>query len=531
MMKRVRAARSTRKRTLGVTALAGLTAAAALAVAGAGWSTPSGPADSAAGPKRGGVLKVGRVADAISFDPVFLTDNMSIWAKLLVFQLLVRTSKDGKGVVPDLADRWSHSTDGQTWTFHIRKGAGFSDGQPVTSADVKFSFQRVITSKGSWAAALFPKMTISTPKVDTVVFKLKEKWAPFLADVSVHGAAIIEKKYFQKVGAKTFSDKPIGSGPFYVATWKKGNEIVLKRNSHFWDKTRPYLDEVDLLVLPDDNTRMLKVQSGEIDIGEDVPFNQINKLKTAPGIQMLVQPYDRIDWIQFNEKNAKFKSAKVRQAVNYAVDRNAIVKTVLFGHGEVPTSFLPKMAFTDTQNKPYPYDVAKAKQLLAQSPYPKGFKTTVTVVAGDTIGAQVASIAKAQLKQIGIDLQIRQLEGATQYSDLALGKYEMAEGYMTSDIIDPSELIAYAGAGDEGTYSVWTWYNNKQVNKLASDGLRELNPAKRAAIYTKMQQQIWKDAPYLWLYWSPARTAVRSNVHGYSKLPTGNYWLENVWKS
>src|SRR5712691_8771225 len=464
MMKRVRAARSTRKRTLGVTALAGLTAAAALAVAGAGWSTPSGPADSAAGPKRGGVLKVGRVADAISFDPVFLTDNMSIWAKLLVFQLLVRTSKDGKGVVPDLADRWSHSTDGQTWTFHIRKGAGFSDGQPVTSADVKFSFQRVITSKGSWAAALFPKMTISTPKVDTVVFKLKEKWAPFLADVSVHGAAIIEKKYFQKVGAKTFSDKPIGSGPFYVATWKKGNEIVLKRNSHFWDKTRPYLDEVDLLVLPDDNTRMLKVQSGEIDIGEDVPFNQINKLKSAPGIQMLVQPYDRIDWIQFNEKNAKFKTA-------------------------------------------------------------------VTVVAGDTIGAQVASIAKAQLKQIGIDLQIRQLEGATQYSDLALGKYEMAEGYMTSDIIDPSELIAYAGAGDEGTYSVWTWYNNKQVNKLASDGLRELNPAKRAAIYTKMQQQIWKDAPYLWLYWSPARTAVRSNVHGYSKLPTGNYWLDNVWKS
>jgi peptide/nickel transport system substrate-binding protein len=518
-MQRIRAVRS-RSRMLAAVALAGLTATALLAVVG-----------SAAGPKRGGVLKVGRVADVISWDPVFVTDNMSIWAKLLVFQMLVRTNQDGKSVVPDLADRWTHSADGKTWTFHIRKGAAFSDGNPVTSADVKFTFGRVINSKGSWAASLFPKMKILTPKSDTVVFKLNEAWAPFLADVSVHGAAIVEKKYFQKVGVKVFGDKPMGSGPFYVAKWLKGNEVVLKRNTHFWDKTRPYLDEVDLLVLPDDNTRMLKVQSGEIDVGEDVPFNQINKLKSASGLHVLVQPYDRIDWIQFNEKNAKFKSVKVREAINYAVDKQAIIKTVLFGYGEVPTTFLPKMSLADTTNTPYSYNVAKAKQLMAQSPYPKGFSTTLTVVSGDTIGAQVASIAKAQLKQIGINVQIQQLEGATQYTDLGLGKYEMAEGYMTSDIIDPSELIAYAGAGDEGTNSVWTWYNNKLVDKLASQGLRELNVAKRAAIYTRMQRQIFKDAPYLWLYWSPARTAVRSNVNGYSKLPTGNYWLENVWKS
>ena len=307
--------------------------------------------------------------------------------------------------------------------------------------------------------------------------------------------------------------------------------MVLKRNLHFWDKKRPYLDEVDLLVLPDDNTRMLKVQSGEIDVGEDVPFNQIDKLKSTSGLKMLVQPYDRIDWIQFNEKKAKFQSVKVRQAINFAVDRQAIIKTVLFGYGQVPTTFLPKMAYADTKNAPYAYNVAKAKQLMAQSPYSKGFSTTVTVVSGDTIGAAVAAIVKAELKQIGIDLQIRQLEGATQYSDLALGKYEMAEGYMTSDIVDPSELIAYAGAGDQGSYCVWTWYNNKEVNKLAAQGLRELNAAKRAVVYTKMQRQIFHDAPYLWLYWSPARTAVRSNVNGYSKLPTGNYWLENVWKS
>jgi peptide/nickel transport system substrate-binding protein len=515
-----RRAVGSRSRIVAAIALAGLAAASTLAVAG-----------SAAGPKRGGVLRVGRVADVISWDPVFVTDNMSIWAKLLVFQMLVRTNQTGTGVVPDLADHWSHSKDGKTWTFHIRNGASFSDGNPVTSADVKFTFDRVLFSKGSWAASLFPKMSILTPKADTVVFKLKQPWAPFLADVSVHGAAIIEKKYFQKVGVKVFGDKPMGSGPFYVAQWKKGNVAILKRNPHFAIKSKPYLDEIDLLVLPDDNTRMLKVQSGEIDVGEDVPFNQIDKLKHAPGLTVKVQPYYRIDWIQFNEKNPKFKSVAVRQAINYAVDKNAIVKTVLYGYGQVPTTFLPKMSLADTKNKPYPYDVAKAKALMAKSPYPKGFNTTLTVVSGDTIGAQVASIAKAQLKQIGINVQIQQLEGATQYTDLGLGKYEMAEGYMTSDIVDPSELIAYAGAGDEGTNSVWTWYNSKRVDALAKQGLTTLNPAKRAQIYIQMQRQIFHDAPYLWLYWSPARTAVRSNVQGYSKLPTGNYWLENVWKS
>lgn len=488
-------------------------------------------ATSAASPKRGGVLKVGRVADVVTFDPVFQTDNMSIWAKLLVFQMLVRPNQKGTGVVADLADHWKSSKDGKTWTFHIRNNAAFSDGTPVTSADVKFTFDRVLYSKGSWAASLFPKMTIQTPKAHTVVFKLSQAWAPFLDDVSVHAAAIVPEKYFKKVGTKTFGNKPIGSGPFEVASWSKGSEIVLKRNPHYYDKTRPYLDEVDLLVLPDDNTRMLKVQSGEIDVAEDVPFNQIDKLKSSPGMTVKVQPYDRIDWIQFNEKSPKFKSVKVRQAINYAVDKQAIVKNVLFGYGSVPTSFLPKMKYADTVDKPYTYDLAKAKALMAQSPYPHGFNATLTVVAGDTIGSQVATIVKAELQQIGINVAIQQLEGATQYNDLALGKYEMAEGYMTSDILDPSELVAYAGAGDEGSNAVWTFYNNKQVNKLAAKALTQLNPGQRAKTYLQMQRQIWKDAPFLWLYWSPARTAVRNNVHGYSKLPTGNYWLEDVWKS
>jgi peptide/nickel transport system substrate-binding protein len=361
-------------------------------------------------PKKGGILKIGRVADAVTFDPVFQTDNMSIWAKLLVFQLLVRSDKEGKGVVPDLAESWDVSSDNQHYTFHLQKAAKFSDGSPVTANDVKFSFDRVIDSDGSWSASMFPKMKISAPDTHSVVFDLEQPWAPFLEDISVHAAAIVPEAYLKSVGAEAFGDKPIGSGPFMVTEWSKGNRIVLHPNPHFANPKLPYLDEVQLLVLPDDNIRMLKVQSGEIDIATDVPYNQIAKMSTLPDLTIQLEPYYRIEWVQFNEKSPKLQDVKVRQAINWAVDKEGIVKSVLFGYGEVPMSYLPKMKFTDTESAPYGYDVAKAKQLMAESSYPDGFSTELTVVSGDTMGQQVAVIVKEQLKAIGIDVKILQLE-------------------------------------------------------------------------------------------------------------------------
>jgi len=482
-------------------------------------------------PQKGGTLKLGRVADAVSFDPVFPTDNMSIWAKLLIFQMLLRSDETGTKLVPDLAESWEASDDRLAYTFHLRKAAAFSDGSPVKASDVKFSINRMATAEGSPWASMFPKMQIETPDDNTVVFKLAQPWGPFLEDISVHGTCVLPEVYFKQVGDKAFGDKPMGSGPFQLVEWAKGDRIVMRRNPHFWDPSRPYLDEVQLLVLADDNIRMLKVQTGEIDIASDVPYNQIDKLSAMPNLSVQLNPYYRIDWVQFNEKVDKFQDAKVRQAINWAVDKQGIIQSILFGHGEVPTTFLPKMRDADTQTAPYGYDVAKAKVLMTESKFPDGFKAKLTVVSGDTIGQQVAIIVKSQLAAIGIDIEILQLENATQYGQLATGEYEMAEGYMTSDIIDPSELTAYAGAGDEGTSAVWTFYNNPDVNKLATQALSETDPAKRTQVYLKMQQQIHEDAPYLWLYWSPARTAVAKNVHGFSVLPTGNYWLENAWKS
>jgi peptide/nickel transport system substrate-binding protein len=499
---------------------------AALALAGTGSF-----AHAADAPKRGGTLVMARNSDIVSFEPVVPSDNMSIWAKLLIFQMLARTTPSGDSVEPDLAESWEISPDKRTYTFHIRANAGFSDGSPVTAEDVAFSFDRCINDKDSPWGSLYPKLTMQTPDPKTIVFKLQQDYAPFLAAVSLHGACIVPKAYFNKVGVKTFGEKPIGSGPFQMTQWKKGDSLTFDRNPHFWDPSRPYVDRAILSIIEDDNVRMLKVQSGDIDIATFVPFNQIDKLKRTPGVEVQISPYDRIDWLQFNDKLPLFQDVKIRQAMNYAVDKEAIIKAVLFGYGEVPTSFLPKMLMTDLTQKPYTYDLAKAKQLMAESTHPEGFSVTLKTVAGDIIGNQVAQIVQQMLLPLKIKMTIQPVENDTQASQVQNGDYQFAQAYMTSDILDPSELVAYAAQSDGGSNAAFSNYKNPQVDKLAQAGLTETDPAKRAAIYQQLQQLVFADAAMLWLYWTPAVTALRTNVHGFQVLPTGNYWLENVWKS
>jgi peptide/nickel transport system substrate-binding protein len=511
------------------TALLGSAAVAIAGLSGAGpFITRARAADA---PKRGGTLIMARNSDIVSFEPVVPTDNMSIWAKLLIFQMLARPSPSGDGVEPDLAERWDISPDKRTYTFHIRQNAAFSDGSPVTAEDVAFSFDRVLHGADSPWGATYPKLTLETPDARTVVFKLGEDYAPFLSAVSLHGACIVPKDYFSKAGAKAFGEKPIGSGPFRMLEWKKGDSITFDRNPHFWNPEKPYLDRVVLSIIEDDNVRMLKVQSGEIDIATFVPFNQIDKLKRASGVEVQVSPYERVDWLQFNDKLPLFQDVKIRQAMNYAVNKEAIVKAVLFGHGEVPTSFLPKMYMTDLDQKPYAYDLAKAKQLMAQSSQPNGFAVTLKTNAGDVIGGQVAQIVQQMLLPLGIKMTIEPVEPATQEQQVQNGDYQMAQAYMTSDILDPSELVAYAAQSDGGSNAAYSNYKNPKVDALARQALTEADEGKRRALYKELQQTVFEDAAMLWLYWTPAVTAVRTNVHGFRVLPTGNYWLEDVWKS
>lgn len=506
-------------------------AAGGVAVARFGAEAGSVAAQASPTPKTGGQLSMSLAdADATSFDPPVPPDNMSIWTMLLFYDQLVRPAADGKSLEPGLATDWSASADGLTYTFHLRD-AKFHDGTTVTSEDVAYCIDRAAKLQGSGWTFIFSaidKIETSDPK--TVVFHLKSVWAPFEADLALFAASIFPKAAHVAQGDKLF-DKPIGSGPFIFDSWDKGNQIVLKKNPSYWDPGKPYLDQLTFKVLQDSNTRMLQFQGGDLDIATQVPFNQIDALKSNPSYTYIENTVARIDYIAINVTRQPFDDKNLRQAINYAVNKDAIIQNVLFGAAKPANTYLPLMAFHDDSVPGYPYNLDKAKALVAQSSAKSGFKATLWATAGDAVAAQICQLVASDLSAIGGDITLQTEDGNANLDRVFKTRdFDFNIGYYTTDIIDPDELTGFAVQSTGGTDAVGTGYKNDTVDKLVAQAELEPDKTKRQAIYTQIQQMQSDDAPFIYLFYPGGRTVTNAHIKNFSILPTGNYRLWEVWR-
>ncbi len=488
------------------------------------------PTQAAATIQRGGTLTLGVDQDVISWDGAATSDNGSLWADLNVYDQLVRLTPDAKGLEPDLAQSWDVRDGGKVIVFHLRHNAKFSDGTPVTAEDVKFSYDRLRQPKmvNSWTLTAVQ----SDEVVDPYTFKvtLKTPWAPFLNDITLWGASILSEAAVKKEGAN-YGKHPIGSGPFYVAQWLPGQYTLLKRNPYYWERDAngvqyPYLDAVKLVFLPNDNTRMLEVEGGQLDAAVDVPYNLIDTINGKPGLHADTTPQFGVMAISLNLKFAPFRDIKIRQAMNYAVNRDAIVKAVFLGHAQPALSPIDQGVDFWTGKYGYTYNLAKAKALMAASTFPKGFKTTLLTVSGSSASANIAIIMQQELKEIGIDLAIQPLDPSTQYAMQQKEQYQMAYGYGTSDNLDPNENLTYSidpvVGGADAAYTHW---NDPQVVNLFHQTQTAINTATRAKLYDQLQKLIMEQGPFMWLVNPTNSYAYHDNVHGFLRHMFKRDWL------
>lgn len=515
-----------RRRLLGTAG----TALAAAAVANGGRLQVAAAQDSGT-PVMGGTLTMSLAdADVQSFDPIVPTDNMSIWTMLLIYDQLIRVAADGTSLEPGLAEKWERSADNKTYTFHLRD-AKFHDGSAVTADDVAYSLTRVVsdpTSTWTFLVGSIDKVTATDPK--TVTVTLKSTWAPFEADLALFACSIIPKALHEKEKDQLFQ-KPVGSGPFTFVSWNKDQKIVLKKNPNYWEPGKPYLDQLEFSVLTDSNARMLQFQGGDLDVVTSVPYSQNQSLKSNPDVTLLQDSVARFDYIGMNTKRAPWDDKTLRQAINYAVDKQSIIDRVLFGSGEIATSYLPKMAGRDKDLKGYPFDLNKAKELVKQSKGKDGFKAELVVTAGDAVSDQIGQLITAQIKAIGGDVKMVSLEAAAARQKVRKDlNYDWQKGYYTTDIIDPDELTAFAVQTDGGSKAIYTQYDNPKVNELCKQAETELDPAKRQEIYNQIQQMHLDDAPMIFLFYPTGGTATTKKVKNFHVLPTGNYRLWETWK-
>jgi peptide/nickel transport system substrate-binding protein len=512
---------------------------AALIVAGCGGAASDAPKAAAENsavkvvPKRGGEITMARaVQPATLFPEAGQSDAGTIQSQIQVFDQLTEILPGQTDVSPGLAKSWDISPDGKTYTFHLR-AAKFSDGSPVTSEDVVFSIDKLIDPKtDSGFAAFFDFIANARAEgPSTVVVALKQRTPAFLAYLSFNVPSIISKRYFEKVGAKAFAEKPLGSGAFQVASFKPGQSLVLERNPYYWRASQPYLDRVTINFLPDDNARVLAFRSGAADIADDIPFSQLRSLRQLEGTSLLVKQISAIDFILLNEKQKpELKDPNARLALNYAVPREQLDRTIFAGVAPVANSMIPAIKYWDKSVPGFPYDLAKAKALMAKSSSPNGFALGYTYVAGDSAAKAVGTILQDTWGKIGVRLTLDPVDFATLYDRLFKADYDTMTFQPTassSDVPIDDELVR-GFLGKKQFNSFFTFYDNPALEARIDQVTQEPDEGVRRKEFGEIQRMAMADPPFVPLVFTPGRAIVKDKVHGFDYVKTNWFRLDQV---
>ena len=514
-----------------LTAIGAVILMAGCGSSGGSGGSSGGTGGSASGPVHGGNLTFAAVQDAQSMNATTVFDNNSIWIFEQIFQTLYTVTNDGKTVIPQLATSYKVSADKKTYTFTLRHGVKFSTGKPMTSADVKFSLDQNTKASQGWGFINTAIKSVSAPSPDTVAVHLKYPWAPLLADLSIFANGIVPANYGGETEAQ-FYTHPVGTGPFKWDYWHKGSALRLVRNPLYWEKGKPYLNSITWTDVPNDNTRQLQLKGGQAQIDQFPAWSTVASLKAAQGVNMHLFNSTQTNYMAFNELRKPFQDVHVRRAISLAINRNALVKAVLFGNGKPANSlFPPQVPFYQAATPGLQYNLAAAKQEMAKSSVPHGFSTTIVIPAGNSDYLTISTIVQSELKPLGIKVKIQQLDPNTENTQTQSLKYDTTLTLWTMDIADPDELATFAVDPKSGAKSFFTTYNNPQVIKDTHAAQRTLSTAQRQQYYNFVQSQSAKDAFMAFLYYSPYPYATTSNVHGFFVTPLGNMHMENVWLS
>ena len=476
-----------------------------------------------------GILTIGRREDSTTFDPIKSAQNADNWVFSNVFDVLIRVDNTGTKLLPGLAESWTISPDGKVYTLKLRD-AKFSDGTPVTAADAAFSLTRIRDHEGSlWrdSYTIIDTVTAKTPR--ELVITLKTPSAAFLSQLALPNASVISQKAITKLGEEAFAESPMGSGAFYVKEWARGEKVKLVKNPYYWEAAQVSLDGVDWRTVPDDNTRMLKIQAGELDAALFVPFSRIASLKKDPNLNVLLDRSTREDHLLINHSRGPLGKVEVRQALDLAIDKKAIIDTVTFGYGKIANSFIPEGAlYYHAENPSRPYDPQKAKQLLASAGV-KNLTLNYVVNAGDEVDEQIAVLLQQQLSKIGVTAKLQKVDPSQSWDMLVAGDYDISVMYWTNDILDPDQKTTFV-IGHDSNMNYMTRYQNEKVKAKVAAARVEMDSAKRKQMYIDLQKMAKADVHWIDLYYSPYRNVTRKNIQGFRQNPLGRFTLEETVK-
>ncbi|MEM7021807.1 MAG: ABC transporter substrate-binding protein [Pseudomonadota bacterium] len=489
-----------------------------------------GVAAQAQDPVRGGTLVLARSQEPLTLDPNIPADNGSIYAIEQIFDALIEPDREGSGLRPGLAESWEISEDGKVYTLNLRE-AYFHNGDPVTTEDVVFSLENAKANEG-YGFVFAPVETIEAVGDNQIRLTLSEPYAPLLSVLSLFTASIVPKAAYE-ADPEGFGSMPIGSGPFKVVEYARGERLVLERSDQYWEEgadgdALPYLDRIEMPYVPEGNSRVLGLQSGDFDIIEFVPYSQAATVESDPSLNLEVAPVYRLDYVYLNHAQAPLDNKNIRLALNHATDHDAILNVVFFGYGEVPNGFMPKMNYHSADVPVIPYDIAKAKELVAEAGY-DGTPIVLLIAAGDSNGQQIGNILQQGWQQAGLNVSIEQVDGGTAWGMVSDGDYQAHVSYITSDINDDDELATLQADFNSGTEAFFSRYKNDNMGEMLAAARRSNDPEERAKLYGEIQNTVYMDGYSVPLNFSPTLTGSSDKVNDLTTSRTGWWWLKDAW--
>ncbi len=451
----------------------------------------------------------------------------SIWAMQQLYEPLVRPARDG-GFEGAVAESWTTSADGLVTTFELRPGLAFSDGSPVTAQDVVYSL--AMGSDSEVFGFLNQAITdVVATGPATVEVHTASVWAPLLADLSIFSNSILPKD-LGGVPRDAFFRTPVGTGPFVVESWDVGSELRLAPNPHYRIAGEPELASVSIRTVPDDNTRALMLRGGQAHLMGSPAYATLAPLAASPGVAIDVSNAEKVFYLLMNQTDPPFADPLVRSAVAHALDRDAMVAALLFGHGRVADSFLPPSAPFYDNSAPTPgHDPARARADLAASGFPRGFTTRFVVGGTDQFGVTLAELVQQDLASIGITVEISRIDPGAVSQARQHFEYGLQADWFLMDIADPDEILSYVlDAENGGAHAYYTRYSSPQMSTLLSAAARASEPGRRAELYRRAQALAARDLPQVPLFYAPTVWGLAKQVRGFAMLPTGSYRLGEV---
>lgn len=497
---------------------------------GGGGSGSGGQGNPSGTPQRGGTLTFAIDSFPQDMNPYSSTaDNISIAVFGAWWEFLVRPTQNGTGYEPRLASSYTVSPDSRTYTFNLRTGVKFSDGTPMTAADVMFSLHRAFTDPNSQIAFVGPKIaSMTAPNAHRVVIKLKSAWPYLLADLSGFNAAILPMHLIQKEGYAAFLKHPIGTGPFMWSSSSPGVSITVVRNPYYWEKGRPYLNSIVFHVVAADTARATAVLGGQATLAEDPPLDQLASLKSNPAVKVYVFPSTLVELVALNVRKSPLNNEKVREAISLAIDRAGIVHAGLFGYGKPATTFLvgpPAQTFQNTALNLYPFDLAKARQLVKQSGVPLPIHLQFGVSQGLAQQA-ISTVMQADLAKIGIDLSVLQRDFVSNENALDSGNFTMNSTYWGNFVGDPSEQPLFWMDPAFCCQSYFTGFKDPAAIALVHRAVNATSATAAKPLFDQVQQSVAQTAHAIPLYFPELTYVASPKLLGFEANPYGTYPFE-----